>query len=53
MNKTFTPLQDSILILCILQGLLDEYRKCLVKEKENADSVIYSIIISQIILTSL
>ena len=52
MNNKLTDVQESIMILCTLQALLDEYRKCLFKEKKNTDSVIYSIIVNQIVLTS-
>ncbi len=49
--KNLSDLQESILILVTLQALLDEYKKCLLKEKKT-DSVLFSIISSQIIITS-
>ena len=50
MNQKFSPLQDSILILCSLEALLEEYQKCLLKE--NPDSVLFSVLASQIVLTA-
>lgn len=52
MKNNLTKIQESILILCTLQALLDEYLKCLTKEKDKPDSVLFSIISSQIIITS-
>lgn len=52
MKNNLTKTQESILVLCTLQALLDEYLKCLSKEKNNTESVIFSIIASQIIITS-
>jgi hypothetical protein len=52
MKRKLTKIQESIFVLCTLQALLDEYIKCLTKEKDNSNSVIYSIITSQIIITS-
>ena len=52
MKKNLTPVQESILILCTLQALLDEYRKILIKEKKNHDPIIFSMLQSQVILTS-
>jgi len=52
MKNDLTKIQDSILILCTLQALLDEYLNCLTKEKEKPESVIFSIISNQIIITS-
>lgn len=51
-GKTFDELQESIFILVTLQALLDEYRICLIKEKKEEETVLYSIITSQIIITS-
>lgn len=50
MSQNFSRLQDSILILCTLEALLSEYKKCLLKEK--SDSVVYSALTSQIVLNS-
>ena len=50
MSKNFSRLQDSILVLCSLEALLFEYKKCLLKEKP--DSVVYSALASQIVLSS-
>lgn len=52
MKNNLTKVQESIFVLCTLQALLEEYRKCLTKEKNNQKSVIFSIITSQIIITS-
>ncbi|CAL2077702.1 hypothetical protein [Tenacibaculum sp. 190524A05c] len=52
MKNNLTKTQESILVLCTLQALLDEYLKCLSKEENNTNSIIYSIITSQIIITS-
>ncbi|WP_272149186.1 hypothetical protein [Tenacibaculum aiptasiae] len=52
MKNNLTKTQESILVLCSLQTLLDEYLKCLSKEKNNSNSVIFSVITSQIIITS-
>jgi len=52
MRNNLTKTQESILVLCTLQALLDEYLKCLSKEKNNTESVVFSIIASQIIITS-
>jgi len=52
MKENLTKVQESILVLCTLQALLEEYKECLKKEKDNSKSVIYAIITSQIILTS-
>ena len=52
MKRKLTKIQESIFVLCTLQAILDEYIKCLTKEKDNSNSVIYSIITSQIIITS-
>lgn len=52
MKNNLTKTQESILVLFTLQALLDEYLKCLSKEKNNPNSVIFSIITSQIIITS-
>lgn len=52
MKENLTKVQESILVLCTLQALLDEYRTCLIKEKNNSKSVMYAIIESQILLTS-
>ncbi|MFI2743632.1 hypothetical protein ACG2LH_12895 [Zhouia sp. PK063] len=52
MKNNLTKIQESIFILCTLQALLDEYLKCLTKEKDKPDSVLFSIISSQIIITS-
>lgn len=50
MNQKFSKLQDSILVLCTLEALLFEYKKCLLKEK--SDSVVYSALTNQIILSA-
>ncbi|MDO1511138.1 hypothetical protein Q2T41_00490 [Maribacter confluentis] len=50
MNQNFSRLQDSILVLCTLEALLSEYKKCLLKEK--SDSVVYSALTSQIVLNA-
>lgn len=50
MSQNFSRLQDSILVLCTLEALLSEYKKCLLKEK--SDSVVYSALTSQIILNA-
>jgi hypothetical protein len=52
MKNKLTKIQESILVLSTLQALLDEYRICLTKEKDKSDSVIFSIITSQIIITT-
>lgn len=52
MSKKLSPLQESIFILITLQALLIEYNKCLKVEKDNEKSILFSIITSQIILTS-
>ncbi|TXG39587.1 hypothetical protein [Seonamhaeicola maritimus] len=52
MKNNLTKTQESILVLCTLQALLDEYLKCLTKEEKKPDSVLFSIISSQIIITS-
>lgn len=52
MNKKQNPLQNSILILCSLQDLLDQYKKFLLKEKGNSKSILYETITGQIIITS-
>lgn len=50
MNKQFGPLKDSILILCILESLLEEYQKRLLRE--DVDSIVYTALANQIVLTA-
>lgn len=52
MKNELTKIQESIFVLCTLQALLDEYIKCLTQEKDNSKSVVFSIITSQIIITT-
>lgn len=52
MQKKLSKVQDSILILCALQAYLTEQIKCLNKVKNKTESTLYSIILSQIIITS-
>jgi hypothetical protein len=52
MKNDLSKTQESILVLCTLHALLDEYLNCLTKEKDNPESVIFSIISNQIIITS-
>lgn len=52
MKYNLTKTQESIIVLCTLQALLDEYLICLTKEKKKPDSVLFSIISSQIIITA-
>ncbi|WP_299799784.1 hypothetical protein [uncultured Maribacter sp.] len=50
MNQNFSKLQDSILVLCTIEALLVEYKKCLLKEE--LDSIVYNALTSQIVLNA-
>jgi hypothetical protein len=50
LEKKFTKLEDSIIIIYMLEGLINKYLKVLETEKNNKNSIVFAAVSSQILI---